>query len=94
MAERPSSADESLGYGYAKGCKKAFEAFLAGRDPKGAQRRKAKSSAVRGQIGVLRQTPDELLAEEMLRRARRQKRREQTAARMRRYRQGLLRKKA
>lgn len=86
--------DEGLAHGGQKGMLAGINAALAKHDPKAARRRKANSSAVRGQIGMLRQVRDELLAEELLRRVRLKKKREQAAERQRNRRLRLSRKNA
>lgn len=69
-------AEEAEPYGFAKGVRKACEAALNKRDPKGAKARRMNSSSSRGQIGTIRQAPEILLTEELHRRVRAKKRRE------------------
>ena len=86
MDSTRSPGDESMPYGCARGMKAALDAHFAKTDPRAARNAKANSPGGRRNQNVIDRTPEDILLENLLKRARAKRRRRMTAERVARHR--------
>lgn len=87
MGSPLADTTESLPYGFAKDLRKACDAALDRRDPKGRQASKANSSHARTQRNALRAASEYQLLQELLRRQSAVRRRNSQTQRQREFRE-------